>query len=103
GLMLKTALGGFDKSTLLENIRNWLIARQGPRNEVRCSSATHMMIVVDDLEGIFPEFVNAGQNVQTRIAQIDENREQQVLEVYDLSLSLEDQLSEQRAYHIPAS
>jgi len=74
-----------------EDIYDWLT---GDR---RKSHHTHMLVVVDTFDyGDYPVFTSS---VHEAIEKYNGNNMQQVMEVYDLSLDLEKQLNEHRAWN----
>ncbi|MBI4450107.1 hypothetical protein HY634_03545 [Candidatus Uhrbacteria bacterium] len=80
-------------ATTQEEIRGWL--REG-----KDKGATHVIVACDEFDGEdYPVFVMPGEDVAQRAAALDGPNMQKVMEVYDLSLDLEMQLREERAYH----
>ncbi len=77
----------------LNDIKDWL--RRGVANE-----ATHVIIVHDtyDHEN-YPVYVLSGEDVFERASKYNGQNMQVIDEVYDLSMSIEDQLNEQRAFN----
>lgn len=62
--------------------------------------ATHMVVVCDTFDwDDYPAYVSAHQNVHEVVAQYDGKNMQKIMEVYDLRLDKEMQLSEDRAFH----
>ena len=96
--MIPMNFGGFDKTKLLGKLRQWWTSRAGEDGEP-CPEATHMVIIADDYDGIFPRFVRPIEDVRAYVDDVSKNPVQQVIEVYDLTLDLETQLAEQRAFH----
>jgi hypothetical protein len=96
----ETGFKEFGKAKLLEHIKKWLSERKGQYDETARADATHMIVLADEFGGVSPEFVNVGEDVRTRIAKIEESPVQQILEVYDLTKNLDEQLGEQRAYYL---
>lgn len=63
--------------------------------------ATHLIVVVDtfDYED-FPVYVMPGQNAQQVVNQESGKSMQRIMEVYNLSMDLNQQLNQRRAYNI---
>ncbi len=62
--------------------------------------ATHMLVVCDGFDfDDYPVDVKYGEDVQTKIDEYDNKEMQRVMEVYDLSISKEVQLSLTRAWN----
>jgi len=66
-------------------------------------NATHMFVVCDmfDWED-YPVFVSSPEECLLKFEELNGPNMQKIMEVYDLSLDLEAQLSERRALHLPA-
>ena len=81
-------------SAKLQEIKNWL-------DEANKNKATHLIITVDtfDYEN-YPVYVTSNKNIQKEIKRIESSSMQSIDEVYNMSLSIDKQLSEHRAYHI---
>ena len=80
-------------ATTAEDIRAWLTYALN-------KNATHMLVVCDTFEWEdYPVEVYSDQSV-TDIIEANSRNMQKVMEVYNLSLDLEAQLSEPRAYNI---
>ena len=62
--------------------------------------ASHVIVAVDtfDYED-YPVYVMPNQNIQIEIDNIRKQNMTRIMEVYNLSLDLNQQLKEQRAYH----
>lgn len=77
-----------------EMIREWL--RRGVE-----SGATHVIIVCDtwDHED-YPSYVKPGESVQAKLDYYQRADMQRVMEVYNLSMDIESQLDEERAWHL---
>jgi hypothetical protein len=61
---------------------------------------THMIVVVDTYDHEdYPVYVSAGENSRTKAAEYNGKDMQRVMEVYNLSLPMEAQLSENRAFN----
>ncbi len=66
------------------------------------SGATHMIVVCDTFDyGDYPAYVGKGENVHDRITYYKLSPMQRIMEVYDLSMDRDTQLSESRAYNYP--
>jgi len=79
--------------TSKQEIRDWLTKGQ----EYEC---THVVIVCDTFDySDYPVYVHDVGNVEDVVSYYDGRNMQKVMEVYSLSLSIEDQLSEKRAFH----
>jgi hypothetical protein len=79
--------------TTRSKIRTWL--KKGIEK-----GATHVIIVCDTYDhGDFPVFVMPGEDAKQRADQERKKSMQKVMEVYNLSLDLESQLAEHRAFH----
>ncbi len=77
-----------------EDIEGWV-------DEGIAQGATHVVIVCDDFDyEDYPVYVMPSQNAQEVVDGHNGVNMQRVMEVYDLSLSIEDQLLEHRAWHI---
>lgn len=79
--------------TTRDDIKNWL-------NDGKRQGASHMLVVCDtfDYED-YPVYVKPENNlaeVCNRIHNVDTER---IMEVYDLSMNLDKQLAEHRAWH----
>lgn len=78
--------------TTREDIYNWLTCE-----DRRKSHHTHMLVVVDTFDyGNYPVFTDS---VQEAVDKYHLKNMQRVMEVYDLSLDLEEQLNEHRAWN----
>jgi len=77
----------------LNDIKGWL--RRGQAEE-----ATHVIIVHDtyDHEN-YPVFVLPGEDVFERASKFNGPNMQAIDEVYDLSMDIDEQLNERRAFH----
>jgi hypothetical protein len=79
-------------STTKRQIRDWLLSG-------RMKGATHVIVVCDTFDWEdYPVNVLPGQDVREVAKQYDGDM-QLVMEVYNLSLSIEDQLAELRSMH----
>lgn len=65
------------------------------------TGATHVIIVYDswDYED-FPVYVNKGQSVEKRMSYYDGKNMCSVMEVYNLSMDIDTQMNEFRAWHL---
>ena len=79
--------------TSTQEIRNWF--NQGTR-----IGATHMIVVCDtfDYED-YPAYVMLDDDVHTMHDEIDGKNMQKVMEVYNLSMNREEQLSQHRVFN----
>jgi len=79
--------------TTPDRIRRWLL-------EGRQTGATNVIVVCDTFEyDDYPVFVMPGQNPRDVAKQYDNVNMQKIMEVYSLSLDIEMQLKEHRAFH----
>jgi hypothetical protein len=80
--------------TTKEDIRGWL--ERGLED-----GATHIIVVCDtfDYED-YPVYVEKGQNVKEIARKYDGKNMQKIMEVYDLSLPIEEQLNKKRSYNL---
>ena len=81
-------------SATLQDIQGWL-------DEAKKDNATHLIIAVDtyDHEN-YPVYVTSDENIQKEIERIENASMQNIDEVYKMSMSIDEQLSEHRAFHI---
>ena len=80
-------------ATTQQDIRDWL-------HEGKRKGATHVIVACDTFDhSDYPVYVMPGEDIAKRAAALDGPNMQRVMEVYDLSLDLEAQLREERAYH----
>lgn len=76
-----------------ERIRKWL-----ENGKIRHS--THVIITYNNTErDIRPEYVNATQNVRTRIQSVNEDYNLRPIEVYNLSMDFETQLAQAKTWN----
>lgn len=76
-----------------QDIREWL-ARGKKEN------ATHVIVVCDSFDyDDYPVMVKKGQDAFAIAKEYDEKNMQRVMEVYNLSMDIEKQLNEHRAFH----
>jgi hypothetical protein len=77
-----------------EDIEGWI-------DEGIAQGATHVIVVCDDFNyEDYPVYVMASQIAQEVVDGYNGVNMQRVMEVYDLSLSIEDQLLEHRAWNV---
>ena len=77
--------------TTKEDIRGWL-------EEGQEKGSTHVIVVVDTFDwGDYPVHVSPSEKVREVVAKYDDKDMQRVMEVYNLSMDLEEQLSEHLA------
>ena len=63
--------------------------------------ATHVIIVVDTFDHEdYPVYVKQNETVQARVYYYQHASMQDVMEVYNLSMDIEKQLNEYRAWHL---
>jgi len=80
-------------ATMQSDIRNWL-------KEAKAKGATHMIVACDTYDHEdYPVEVMPGQNVHEVFKQYNGPNMQRVMEVYNLSLDIEKQLLEHRAFN----
>ena len=74
---------------------------QGWIEKAKKDNCTHLIVAVDrfDYED-YPVYVTPGKDVSTEIALIEAKDMQGVMEVYNLSMDINEHLAEHRAYHI---
>ena len=79
--------------TTKEEIKEWLISE-------RAENCSHMLVVCDtfDYED-FPVYVKKDENIQT-VIKSKESSFLRIMEIYNLSMNIEKQLSERRAWNI---
>ena len=75
-------------------IREWL-------DRAKERGATHMIVATDTFDwGDFPVFVMPGDDINAKVAEYqDASKMLKVMECYDLTINIEDQLAEDRALH----
>lgn len=62
--------------------------------------ATHMIVVCDTFDyDDYPVFVSADQDAHTIVSEYNGKNMQSVMEVYNLSMDMEEQLQERRAHN----
>ena len=81
--------------TTRDDITRWF-------NDAKSNGATHLLIVCDTFEySNYPVEVLPSQSANAVYRQLNGTNMRKVEEVYDLSLSLTQQLNEVRAFHLP--
>jgi predicted transcriptional regulator len=76
-----------------ERIQRWF-------KEGQSKDAHHMLVITDTYEyEDYPMYVMKNEDTRKKIKEIRENETQVVQEIYDLSLDMNVQLEEKRAYH----
>lgn len=76
-----------------QDIREWLL--EGKRQ-----GATHVIIVCDTFDhDDYPIYVSPSEKVHDRYEAHNNKNMQRVMEVYNLSMNVEQQLNEERAFH----
>ena len=74
-------------------IRQWF--QEGKRR-----SATHMLVVCDTFDyGDYPVYVAYNESLFEKAAHYDHKDMQRIMECYDLSMDMESQMAEVRAWH----
>jgi hypothetical protein len=64
-------------------------------------NTTHMMIVCDTFDyGDYPVYVSTDEDIHEVITHYNREQMQRIMEVYNLSMDIDKQLSEHRAWHI---
>jgi len=62
--------------------------------------ATHMIVVCDSFDHEdYPVYVKQGQDARERAAEYDGKNMQRIMEVYNFSIDLKEQLAERRAFN----
>lgn len=79
-------------TTTKEDIRRWFESGKSQK-------ATHMIIVCDTYDHEdYPVFVNEDQDVKEREAYYEHEHMQRVMEVYNLSMNMDEQLIKSRNF-----
>jgi len=79
--------------TTVEDIKGWL--KRGADE-----GATHLIVACDTFDySDYPVFVSPTESVAEKAAEHNGKNMQKVMEVYDLSMDLDKQLAEPRAFH----
>ena len=79
--------------TTRNDIRNWL-------NRPETKESTHMVVVCDTFDyNDYPVFVSNNENVHDVIKKYSNMEMSRVMEVYNLSMDIEAQLQERRAFN----
>lgn len=77
-----------------EEIRKWVDAGVE-------TGATHVIIVCDRFDyDDFPVYVEKGQSVKAKLSYYQKENMYSVMEVYNLSMDIETQMNEPRAWHL---
>lgn len=77
----------------LQDIQHWL-------EQAKINKATHLIVAVDTYDhDNYPVYVTSDENVQDEMERITVQSMQSIDEVYNMSMSIEKQLKERRAYH----
>ena len=77
-----------------EDIRYWFL-------DGVCRKATHMIVVCDTYDySDYPVYVLRSENIKDEIRKRDGVNMQKIMEVYNLSMDMENQLSEFRAKNL---
>jgi hypothetical protein len=77
-----------------DDIRNWLQMGQQ-------KGASHVIIMCDTFDwSDYPVYVQAWQNVAGHITDLNNTSMQEIMEVYNLSLPIESQLNEKKAWNL---
>lgn len=80
-------------SATLQDIKHWL-------SKAKEHKATHLIVAVDNYNfNNYPVYVTADENIHKEIERINDADIQGIDEVYNMSMSIGEQLSERRAYH----
>ena len=80
-------------STTQSEIREWL-------QDGKKQNASHMLVVCDTFDyQDYPVYVNENEDVNEIYQKYNNTNMQKVMEVYNLSMNLEEQLNEYRAFH----
>lgn len=79
--------------TTRQDIRGWL-------EEGQEQGATHVIVVVDNFDWEdYPVYVSPDDDVRKKEIKFKEASMQRVMEIYNLSMDLEEQLNEHRAWN----
>jgi len=94
-VVIVTALWkGSKMATTREDIREWL-------EEAKKKNATHLVVVCDTFDyGDYPVYVLQNQDVNKVVKGENAASMQRVMEVYNLSMDIEEQLKEHRAWNL---
>ena len=81
-------------TTTKQDIQRWLNSAQ----EKGCS---HLIVVCDTFDwGDYPVYVGKNEDIHQRIEHFRNADMQKIMEVYNLSMDIDVQMNEVRAYHI---
>lgn len=82
-----------------EEIRSWL--NRAKNGGWKNRPITHVIVVCDTFDwDDYPVYVYEGQDINEEIYNFNNDSMQRIMEVYNMSLDIEDQMNEYRAYHI---
>lgn len=86
-------LDGTTKMTTTQDIEEWF--KQGVKRK-----ATHMVIVCDSFSyEDYPVYVSEGEDVKKVLRDYNQKEMQRVMEVYNLKMSMAEQLREHRSFN----
>ena len=78
----------------MKDIKIWM-------EEAKKRNATHLIVALDAFDyDNYPVYVSANENVHKKINQINWKAMQGIDEIYNMSIDIDKQLAEDRAYHI---
>jgi len=79
-----------------EDIRGWLTDYP-----LKPENPTHMIVAIDtfDYED-YPVYVEEGEDAQEKVDEINDRSMQKVMEVYNYSIDLEEQIAAKRVWNI---
>lgn len=82
-------------ATTIGQIKEWV---QNGNNTPGC---THVFIVCDTFDHEdYPVLIHEGDDVQKKIEQYHNQNMQRIMEIYNLSMDIEEQLNEQRSWNV---
>lgn len=71
-------------------------------NEAVKNNAAYLIVVYDSFDyGDYPVYCSSKEECLEKFDEFNDKNMQKVMEVYDLSLNINDQLNEERAFHLP--
>jgi hypothetical protein len=77
-----------------QDIKRWV-------KEAKKQKATHLIVAVDTFDhDNYPVFVSEDEDIKERVAHFNGPNMQRIDEVYNMSMDIDKQLSERRAWHI---
>ena len=80
-------------SATLQDIKHWIA-------KAKEHKATHLIVAVDRYDhDNYPVYVTNDENVHKEIERLDNASMQGIDEIYNMSMDIDKQLSEHRAYH----